>query len=214
MVGILVASFYSVQADNIIVPGIRVGDFTFDMTKDDLLKKLGRPSSIFYGGKDYTLEDLPEAYYMGFDDITFLIRDGSVRGIGVGSQLYKFTNGLGVGSSEQRVVETFGEDFHLKDGKSKDFLTYQDEGLEFEISRTRRTVLEMSIQTSQREQSDNIIVTGLRSAVFRTLADLSGSVATGGPDCNPNARCTARSAGTASSRATKAEILISLVVII
>jgi hypothetical protein len=162
MVGILVACFYNVQADNIIVPGIRVGDFTFDMTKDDLLKRLGRPSSIFYGGENYTLEDPPETYYMGFDDITFLIRDGSVRGIGVGSQLYKFTNGLGVGSSEQRVVETFGQDFHLKSGKSKDFLTYEDEGLEFEISRTRRTVLEMSIQTGQQEQSDNVIVPGLR----------------------------------------------------
>lgn len=160
MVGILVASFYNVQADNIIVPGIRVGDFTFGMTKDDLLKKLGRPSSIFYGGKDYTLEDLPETYYMGFDDIAFLIRDGSVRGIGVDSPLYKFTNGLGVGSSEQRVVETFGKDFRLKEGGNKDFLIYEDEGLEFEISRTRRTVLEMSIQANQQEQSDEIGVSG------------------------------------------------------
>ena len=162
MVVILAAYFYSVQADNIIVPGIRVGDFTFDMTKDDLLRELGGPSSIFYGEKNYTLDDLPETYYMGFGDMTFLIRDGSVRGIGVDSQLCKFTNGLGVGSSEQRVVETFGEDFHLKEGKSKDFLIYEDEGLEFEISRTRRTVLEMTIGASHREQSDNIIVPGLR----------------------------------------------------
>jgi RNA polymerase sigma factor (sigma-70 family) len=146
------------RSENIIVPGIRVGDFTFDMTRDDVLRRLGKPVAIFYGDKKYTLNNLPRTYYMGFDDISFLIRDGWVREIGVLSVLYKFTNGLGVGSSEQRVKEIFGEDFRLKEGKNKDFLAYEDGGLEFEISRTRRTVVEMNIYTGQR----GIIVPGLR----------------------------------------------------
>ncbi|NIP51578.1 MAG: hypothetical protein GWN00_22085, partial [Aliifodinibius sp.] len=31
----------------IIVPGRRVGQYTFDMTKDDVLEKLGKPKAIF-----------------------------------------------------------------------------------------------------------------------------------------------------------------------
>jgi len=41
----------------IIIPGLRVGDYTFDMKKDDILKSLGKPGTIFYGDKKYTLDN-------------------------------------------------------------------------------------------------------------------------------------------------------------
>ncbi|NIP22843.1 MAG: hypothetical protein GWN67_00800 [Phycisphaerae bacterium] len=132
-------------ADNIIIPGMRVGEYTFNMTKQDILESLGKPRAIFYGDNRYTLDDLPEKYFMLFDDISFGIVDDSIKGIGVHSPLYKFTNGLGVGDSEQKIKEAFGEDFHFKETKWKDFLTYEDHGLQFEINKKDRTVIELSI---------------------------------------------------------------------
>jgi hypothetical protein len=132
-------------ADNIIIPGLRVGEYTFNMTKDDILEKLGKPRVIFYGDKKYTLEDLPEKYYMLFGDISFGVVDDSIEGIGVHSPHYKFTNGLGVGDSEQKIKQAFGADFHFKETKGKDFLIYEDHGLQFEINKKDRTVMELSI---------------------------------------------------------------------
>jgi hypothetical protein len=76
--------------DNIIIPGLRVGEYTFNMTKDDILESLGKPKAIFYEDKRYTLDDLPEKYYMPYEDISFLIVNGSVKGITALSPSYKF----------------------------------------------------------------------------------------------------------------------------
>jgi len=59
--------------------------------------------------------------------------------------LYKFTNGLGVGDSEQKIKQAFGNDFHLKEGKKNDFLLYRDKGIGFEIHKKNRTVIEISV---------------------------------------------------------------------
>ena len=82
---------------------------------------------------------------MTFGDISFLIVDGSVNGIGVHRPSYKFTNGLGVGDSEQDIIQAFGDDFHLKESEWKDFLTYKDKGIQFEIHKKDRTVMELSV---------------------------------------------------------------------
>ncbi|MHC4487969.1 MAG: PDZ domain-containing protein, partial [Planctomycetota bacterium] len=131
--------------DKTIVPGVRVGEYTFDISKDDVLESLGKPNFIFYGGKSYTLDNLPRTYYMSFDDIAFRILDDSVKEITAISPSYKFASGLGVGDSEQKIKQAFGEDFHLKKTWKKDFLTYEDEGLEFEINKNDRTVMEINV---------------------------------------------------------------------
>ena len=131
--------------DKIIVPGQRVGEYTFDMSKDDVLKKLKEPKMIFYGDQRYSLDNLPETYYMGYDGISFRILDDSVKEITAGSPVYKFKNGLGVGDSEKKIKKAFGKDFHIKESVWKDFLIYEDKGLSFEINKKDRTVMEINV---------------------------------------------------------------------
>ncbi|GEM_PF-1201801 len=129
----------------IIVPGVQVGDYTLGISKDDVLESLGQPNHIVYENKHYTLNNLPKRYYMIYSDISFSIVDDSVKGIGVGRPSYKFTNGLGVGDSEHDIIQAFGDDFRIKETEWKDFLTYESEGLTFEIHKKDRTVMEISI---------------------------------------------------------------------
>ncbi len=129
----------------IIVPGLRVGDYTFNMTKNDILESLGKPKVIFYGDNKYTLDNLPEKYYMPYGDISFLIVDDSVKGITVLSPAYKFANGLGVGDSEQKIKQAFGDGFQLKETQWRDFLSYKDKDLMFEIHKQDRTVMEINV---------------------------------------------------------------------
>ncbi len=130
---------------NTIVPGVRVGPYKLGMSENDVLDSLGKPKMIFYGEEKYTLNNLPRTYFMVFDGISFGIDDGLVKGIGVHSPRYKFVNGLGVGDSEQKIKQAFGDDFQFEESPSKDFLTYRDKGLQFEIHKKNRTVMEMSV---------------------------------------------------------------------
>ena len=131
--------------DYLIIPGVQVGEYTFDLTKDDLLERLGSPEAIFYGDQRYTLDNLPEHYYLIFGHMSFRIHNDLVREIGVHHPAYRFANDVGVGDSEQRVKEAFGNDFRLKETQWKDFLDYDALGLQFEIHKTRRTILELGI---------------------------------------------------------------------
>jgi hypothetical protein len=132
-------------ADKIIIPGLRVGDFTFNMKKNDILKRLGKPKTIFYGDKKYTLDNLPKKYFMHYGDVSFGMTGNSIKGITALSPVYKFPNGLGVGDSERKIKQAFGDDFEIKETKWKDFLSYKDEGLVFEINKDDRTVMEINV---------------------------------------------------------------------
>jgi beta-lactamase regulating signal transducer with metallopeptidase domain len=158
---------------NTIVPGVRVGDYTFGMSKDDVLKRLGKPEMIFFGGERYTLDNLPGEYFMSFGDISFQFDNDLVKGIGVHSPFYKFTNGLGIGDPEQKIKQAFGYNFDLKESERKDYLSYEDKGLLFEINKKDRTVIEIGIRRTtgehgdidtpvQQEKSKHTIVPGLR----------------------------------------------------
>jgi hypothetical protein len=146
----------------IIVPGLGIGDYMLGMSKDDVLKRLGEPKEIGYGGESYTLNNLPRCYYMSFGDISLRIEDDTVMMIAVGSPLYKLANGLGVGAPEKKIKQAFGDNFRLNEGRN-DFLTYEDEGLMFEIHKKDRTVIEISVtQKITRVHSEPItIVPGL-----------------------------------------------------
>ncbi len=140
---------------NTIVPGVRVGDYKLGMSKDEVLKRLGRPKAIFHGEEKYTLNNLPKTYFMRFDDISFKIVDDLVRTIVVHSPLYKFTNGLGVGDSEQEFKQAFGLQFQFTEDQGKLYLTYKDKGLEFIIHKKNRTVMEIAVsQKISREHSE------------------------------------------------------------
>jgi beta-lactamase regulating signal transducer with metallopeptidase domain len=133
------------SVERIIIPGHRVGDFTFNMTEDDILGALGRPKKIFYGDQQYTFDNLPRKYFMHYGDLSFLIVDDKVKGITVLSPSYKFPNRIKVGDSEQRIKRAFGDDFRLKETEWKDFLAYEDKGIVFEINKQDRTVMEINV---------------------------------------------------------------------
>jgi hypothetical protein len=129
-----------------IVPGLGVGDYTLGMSKDELLEKLGQPKSIMWNGESYTLSNLPRSCYMYFGGIAFEIFDDSVKNIVVYGRLYKFANGLGVGDPEEKIIQAFGNNFRLREVAGKAYLTYEDEGLKFEIHQKKRTVMEITVR--------------------------------------------------------------------
>ena len=121
---------------NIIVPGVRVGDYKLGMSKNEVLKSLRKTKG----------DSLREAgNSISADGIILNIIDDSVNSIDVLGPLYKFANGLGVGDSEQKIKQAFGDDFRLKETEGKDFLIYENEGLQFEIHKKNRTVMELSV---------------------------------------------------------------------
>jgi len=128
-----------------IVPGVRVGDYTFGISKDDLLKRLGEPKAIFYGDNKYTLDNLPKKYFMHYGDVSFGMTGDSVTGITALSPSYKFPNGLGVGDSEKKIKQAFDDDYTVEETEWKVFLSYKDKGLVFEINKQDRTVMEINV---------------------------------------------------------------------
>lgn len=121
---------------NIIVPGVRVGDYRLGMSKDDVLKILGE-------SKGDALREAKNS--ISVDGLILNFADDTVKSIDVLSPLYKFADGLGIGDSEQRIKQAFGNDFQFKETQWKDFLIFENEGLQFEIHKKNRTVIEFSV---------------------------------------------------------------------
>jgi hypothetical protein len=156
-----------------IVPGVRVGEYTFDMSKDDVLKKLGEPKVINYEGERYTLNNLPTSYFMHFDGISFWIIDDAIYNIIVYwiiddaiyniivyDPSYQLADGLGVGDPEEKIIQAFGNNFQLKQfERAKHYsLTYEDEGLKFEIRKENRTVMKIFvIKKISRGHGDSLV---------------------------------------------------------
>jgi len=122
---------------NIISPKIGVGEYKLGMSKDDVLKSLGKT-------KGDSLRQ--EGNLIRVDGLVLSIIDDSVKGIDVLSPRYKFADGLGIGSSEEKIKQAFGEDFSLKEFEFKNFLTYENKGLVFEIRNDNKTVMEISVR--------------------------------------------------------------------
>ncbi len=139
----------------IIVPGLRVGDYTLGMSKDEVLETLGKPKAISFGGEKYTLDNLPGKYSMNFGDVLLHIVNDSVKGITTRNPVYKFANGLGVGDSEQKIKQVFGNESRIQEFKRKDMLYYEDKGLMFEIDKRDRTVMEINVSPIESSKSRN-----------------------------------------------------------
>jgi hypothetical protein len=151
-----------VPSEHIIVPGMRIGDYTLDMNKDDVLKKLGEPEAIQLredevvrrGEKKYSLDNLPSEYALSFGDISFYIKDDSLELISVRSPLYKLSNGLGVGDSQQKIKEAFGENFWPREEEGRNFFRYDVKGLGFAIDKKNQTVAEIFVYQPQGDRGD------------------------------------------------------------
>jgi hypothetical protein len=163
-----------------IVPGVGVGGYTLGMSKDDVLSKLGEPDVIHLGpGEDevvrrgqenYNLDDLPNQCALSFGDVTFLIDDDSVGGIFVHSPLYKLSNGLKVGDSEQKIKQAFGEDFRLEEAFGKDYLCYDAKGLAFVFHKKNRTVTEIVVFQTEGGGGDPDVLDSAEAALVRKAA--------------------------------------------
>ncbi len=126
------------------MPGVGIGDITLGMSKDDVLKKLGRPGAIGFAGKRYTLDNLPRRYIMSFGDISFAMVDDAVIGISSHSPSYKFANGLGVGDSKEKIIEAFDDDFD-----------YDDKGFLVKIDEKSGTVREITVYPADRDDDED-----------------------------------------------------------
>ena len=115
------------------------------MSKDKVLEKFGKPRNIFYGDKTYTLENLPETYYMVYEDVSFDVHEGAVVGLTLLSPRHVFGNGIRVGDAEEKVKQAFGPQYTLRPTEFKDFLIYESLGVNFEIDKQDRSVMEINI---------------------------------------------------------------------
>jgi hypothetical protein len=131
-----------------VVPGLHFGIFTLGMTKDEVMEIRGAPTDLSCGGEEYTLDNLPREYYLSYDDISFLVIEGSVREITALSPFYKLicnnVDSLRVGDSEQKVIKILGKIDRIDEFQSINVLAYEDLGLTFEISETDRIVEEIN----------------------------------------------------------------------
>ncbi|MHC4533695.1 MAG: hypothetical protein ACYS6K_07070, partial [Planctomycetota bacterium] len=130
---------------SIIVPGLRVGDYTLGMSKDEVLKKCGEPEYFNFGADGYTIENPPAQYAMRFSGVWVEIVNDKVNGFTVLSPIYKFANGLGVGDSERKIKQFFGNESRIQKFGRKDMLYYADKGLMFEINKRDRTIMEINV---------------------------------------------------------------------
>ena len=111
------------------------------------LARFGQPVAIFYGENRYSLDDLPEQYYMSFGDrgLSFHIRENRIVGVTLLGPAYVFSNGVRVGDSEAKVKQAFGSNYVVKESQSKDFLIYPQLDLSFEVYKPDRIVREINI---------------------------------------------------------------------
>ena len=88
----------------------------FQLSKDAVLEKFGKPGHIFCGGQNLHAGEPPEAYFLVYEDLSFRLREGAVVGITLLSPNYVFGNGIHVGDSEAKVKQAFGPDSVPREG--------------------------------------------------------------------------------------------------
>lgn len=130
-------------AERLIVPGQRVGPYTFDMTFPEVQRRLGRPRKV--------LQREGYAYHL-YRDVSFKVMGDSrqsIEEITVLSPKYKFSNGITVGSGLDAVIAKLGGQYELSEFPTKDFFTYPEHGIMFEVSKKGRSVLEINVRRKQ-----------------------------------------------------------------
>ena len=141
------------NAQNIILPGVGVGDYSLGMSKDEVLKKLGEPETIQLGENqvirrgenNYSFNNLSNKCIFCFGDVSFWIGCDSVDEMSVRGPLYKLSNGLGVGDSEQNIKQTLGNDFKREQFWGNNYLCYDAKGIAFAIHEKNQAATEIVV---------------------------------------------------------------------
>jgi hypothetical protein len=94
-----------------IEPGTSVGPVWFGMKKDDVVRALGMPDSIFYGDTRFTLRDWPvfAHYVFGKAGLSVFFYLGKIQCISVLSERYEYPGGIRVGIPASRAEEVLGK---------------------------------------------------------------------------------------------------------
>jgi hypothetical protein len=140
-----------------IVPGIGIGGFKLGMSKDEVLRKLGKPLLIYDSDSTYTLENLPTTWYrLFYGHLSLEIHDNVVTEITALNHSYKFDHGLGIGDSEDEIKQALGHECQHKEFGWRDFLSYNDQGVRFTVRKKDRTVEEIQVfpPTDDRVETD------------------------------------------------------------
>jgi len=132
-----------------IVPGVGVGPYKLGMSRDEVLKRLGKPTVAYWGGdsgfcwrdEEYSPDDLPTRCRMRFERIEFEINYREVHKILVQGPSHRFANGAGVGDTEETITRAFGKDFR-RNGCSLD---YEGKGIEFRFEKGNGKVNEIRV---------------------------------------------------------------------
>jgi hypothetical protein len=82
-----------------ILPGGRVGPITASMTRDQVIRTLGKPDAIYLGDARYTLRDNPFLAFYVFSKagLSILFQWQSIVAIGILSEHYEYGKGVRVG---------------------------------------------------------------------------------------------------------------------
>jgi hypothetical protein len=143
------------QNDYLIVPGERVGSIALGMSVDDMLRILGRPSSISKNPPDHPVKT--QIYYFGRIFVVSIspIPEVEVLSISTTSKEYVTDKGIKVGSSGTDVVRAYGRDYFRYEGNAEWFgevvtLLYQNLGINFVISARNNSVVSVGVSAPQR----------------------------------------------------------------
>ncbi len=104
----------------------------FQLTKKDVLERFGQPANI-------------DGPYHIYEHLSFCIPESDVDQITLLTPRYAFGNGIRVGDSDVRVKRAFGQGGVIRETEAKDFLIYEALGVNFEINKQDRTVMEINI---------------------------------------------------------------------
>lgn len=151
------------HSKHVVIPGVRIGEYVIGMSKEDVLTKLGEPEAIHLaegkvvrrGEEEYTLDNLPEQCALAFSGFLFLITNESVQAIFVGNPRYRLSSGLGVGDSEQKVKQAYGQSFTSAEAFGRELLCYDAEGLGFHIHKKNRIIAEIAVYRSEEDEDGN-----------------------------------------------------------
>ncbi len=98
-----------VPDDKLIVPGVRIGKWTLDMTIQQLVQMNGRPSTVDRAGGADHVPPAPQRYI--WDRLAFfaITRDGQkVQNFLIGDEAFKTEKNVGPGSTRVSVQNAYG----------------------------------------------------------------------------------------------------------
>jgi len=126
--------------DFMIVPGERIGDVSFSMSIDDILKQLGPPSNVVRSGSGAQAQAL-YSWRTHFLRVNQSLENGRVVSIRTywifrTTNPYKTEKGAAIGASAQMIMQAYGEGCFSQDYSTSRELYWPKQGIFFIIAQS------------------------------------------------------------------------------